>query len=272
MPEVMTEERVAARVRPLSAARVGAVFSAGALVTALLFLAARALAPVEGPLALGASVVSGAFAIGLVGSLAEWVVHGQLMHGRTRLPILRLAYELHHRAHHWRHYRPDGYLKDAVTYVSVVPPRPEHASLERGAAVSAILGQALFYAGFAIPPVASAWLLTGNVPFAVTFIAGSAAIVTLAIHLHDAVHCPGHSVLERFRWFWWLDRHHYVHHVDTRANVNFLLPLGDLLLGTLRRDLSRAERRRWPSYERARDVVHPAVAQPREPSNGAPVS
>ncbi|MBI3726279.1 hypothetical protein HY251_20330 [bacterium] len=85
------------------------------------------------------------------------------------------------------------------------------------------------------------------------------AIIAFAIHLHDSVHCPGHSVLERSRWFRSLDRHHYLHHVDTHANVNFLLPLADLLLGTLRRDLSASERERWPTYEQARAVVHPAA-------------
>lgn len=74
-----------------------------------------------------------------------------------------------------------------------------------------------------------------------------------------AIHCPGHSPLERARWFRWLDRHHYIHHVDTRANVNFLLPLGDLLLGTLRRELRADELARWPTWEQARAVVHPTA-------------
>lgn len=52
--------------------------------------------------------------------------------------------------------------------------------------------------------------------------------------------------------------HHYIHHVDTRANVNILLPLGDLLLGTLRRELTAAELARWPRYEEARQTVRPA--------------
>jgi hypothetical protein len=238
--------------------RIGLVYGGASLVVAALFVAARALAPLAGPLPVLASVVAGTLAILLVGSLAEWVVHGKLMHWRTKLQPFRLAYELHHRAHHWLHYRPDGYLKDEVTWVSMWPPRPERCSRERSAKVSAILGQGLFYAVFAIAPIALAWWVTANVAFTGALFLGSAAIVYLAVHLHDAVHCPGHTRLERFSWFWWLDRHHYLHHVDTRANVNFLLPLGDLLLGTLRLELTPDERERWPSYEEARAVVHAA--------------
>ena len=86
--------------------------------------------------------------------------------------------------------------------------------------------------------------------------------------MHDAVHCPGHSPLERFRWFWALDRHHYLHHIDTRANVNLLLPVGDLLLGTLRTRMTAAEAARWPSYAAARARVLPSsVTTPKDPAN-----
>jgi sterol desaturase/sphingolipid hydroxylase (fatty acid hydroxylase superfamily) len=122
----------------------------------------------------------------------------------------------------------------------------------------AALGQGAFYAAFAGPPVLAAWGLTHNVAFAASFSLVAAGIVFLAVHVHDAVHCLGHSPLERFGWFWWLDRHHYLHHLDTRSNVNFLLPLGDLVFGTLRREMTSAEQQRWPSYEQARASVGPS--------------
>lgn len=123
------------------------------------------------------------------------------------------------------------------------PPAPNQRAVTRRQRVGAVAAQVLFYGLFAVPLVAAAWFATANAPFALAVAATAAAIVALAIHVHDAVHCPGHSPLERFGWFWFLDRHHYVHHVDTQANTNFLLPLGDLLLGTLRREAAprRAE-------------------------------
>lgn len=258
MPPLATSPHLRpARAAGPSAARAFAAFGAVACAVGLLFLAGRALAGAEAPLARAASIAAGAAAILLAGSLTEWVVHGRLMHGRTRLPVLRVAYELHHRAHHWLHYRPDGYLKDRVTWVGAFPPRPERATRALVPVLTAILGQVAFYGAFAAPLVAAAWLATGNVAFTATFAGGAATIIALAVHLHDAIHCPGLSPLERTRAFRWLDRHHYVHHVDTRANVNFLLPLGDLLLGTLRRELRADELARWPSYEQARAVVQP---------------
>jgi sterol desaturase/sphingolipid hydroxylase (fatty acid hydroxylase superfamily) len=79
--------------------------------------------------------------------------------------------------------------------------------------------------------------------------------IFLFVRVHDAVHHPGLSRLERFQWFRFLDRHHYIHHVDNKANTNFLLPLCDLLMGVLRRELSARELATWPSYEEARRTV-----------------
>ncbi len=53
-------------------------------------------------------------------------------------------------------------------------------------------------------------------------------------------------------WFPFLDRHHYIHHVDLGANLNFLLPLADLLFGTLRRRLTPEELASHRSLEAAK--------------------
>jgi sterol desaturase/sphingolipid hydroxylase (fatty acid hydroxylase superfamily) len=145
-----------------------------------------------------------------------------------------------------------------VTYVPLVPPRPERACRTRAETAFAAIGQALFYASFSLPLVALAWGVTRDAAFVASAGVVATVFVALAVHVHDAVHCPGHSRLERFRWFWALDRHHYLHHIDTRANVNFLLPLGDLLLGTLRTRMTTAEAARWPSYAAARARVLPS--------------
>lgn len=73
-------------------------------------------------------------------------------------------------------------------------------------------------------------------------IIASAEVSNLFITVHDAIHRPGsHRFIERQFWFRFLDQHHYVHHVDTEWNVNFLLPLSDWLFGTLRRELTAEE-------------------------------
>jgi hypothetical protein len=221
-------------------------------------LIVRALPAASRPLHVGAAALLGAAAMLLACSVVEWLVHGKLMHRRSRWPLLHLAYDLHHRAHHWIHYPPNAYVQDEVTYVPLVPPRPERACRNRSETVFAALGQAFFYASFSLPLVCVAWLATGDAAFVTSAGVVSTVFVALAVHVHDAVHCPGHSPLERFGWFWALDRHHYLHHIDTRANVNFLLPLSDLLLGTLRTELTPAEAARWPSYRAARANILPS--------------
>jgi len=91
------------------------------------------------------------------------------------------------------------------------------------------------------------WLCARNSWFTAAAGLTSAVLIFLFIRIHDAVHYPGASSLERLRWFWFLDRHDYIHHVDNSANTNFLLPLGDLLMGTLRRELTPLELKRWPA-------------------------
>ncbi|MGE0707353.1 MAG: hypothetical protein AB7N76_04615 [Planctomycetota bacterium] len=254
------EPREALRAPRPSWARLSAVLL-GTLAWALaLGAAARALSPTTG-WGLAASLVLGALAMLVVGSVCEWLVHRYLMHHPRPL---RVAYELHHRGHHWTHFRPDAYLQPEVSYIPVLPPRPARLCATRGQRLLAVLGQAGFYSCFGAPLLLAAWLGTGNLAFVLAGLATALAIVFLCVHVHDAVHCPGHSPLERFGWFWFLDRHHYVHHVDTLANTNFLLPLGDLLLGTLRRELTPAELRRWPSYEQAR--AQGAAAPAQEPA------
>jgi sterol desaturase/sphingolipid hydroxylase (fatty acid hydroxylase superfamily) len=238
--------------------RLATVIFGALLSCAAAALAGRSLVPSSSLAHLAASAVLGALAMLLACSIVEWLVHGKLMHRRSRWPLVHLAYDLHHRAHHWIHYPPDAYVQDEVTYVPLVPPRPERACRTWRETACAALGQAVFYASFSLPLVGAGWMVTGNAAFAGACALVGAAFVLLAVHVHDAVHCPGHSVLERFGWFWALDRHHYLHHIDTQANVNFILPLGDLLLGTLRTRTTEAEAARWPSYAAARANVLPS--------------
>ena len=100
--------------------------------------------------------------------------------------------------------------------------------------------------------VLPAWLCTHNPWFTTAVLSVLSIVSPLFIAVHDAMHFPGlHRWIERQPWFDWLNRHHYIHHVDTEANVNFLLPLADLLLGTLRTCLSESELRRHGAFEGA---------------------
>jgi len=100
--------------------------------------------------------------------------------------------------------------------------------------------------------VTPAWLVTGHRVFLGVLVA-LAVVSNLFITVHDTIHRPGsHRLVEAQPWFRFLDNHHYIHHVDTEANVNFLLPLADWLFGTLRRSLTAEELRPHGSRQDAK--------------------
>jgi len=63
-----------------------------------------------------------------------------------------------------------------------------------------------------------------------------------------------HGIVEAQPWFTFLDNHHYIHHVSLGANLNFLLPMADLLFGTLRTQLTPEELRAHGSLKRAKMI------------------
>jgi sterol desaturase/sphingolipid hydroxylase (fatty acid hydroxylase superfamily) len=97
------------------------------------------------------------------------------------------------------------------------------------------------------------WFITRDGVFLAGLITGSVLLSNLFIVVHDTIHRPGsHRILEAQPWFPFLDNHHYVHHVALGCNLNFLLPLGDLLFGTLRLHLTEEELRAHGSLARAK--------------------
>jgi hypothetical protein len=220
----------------------------------------------------GAAAVAAGLALSVVaGSLLEWLIHRYVYHRRA-LPLLGRIYRIHEHGHHhvffptWR-------------YVTNGPPRrhpvlgPRAPRLHPPGYRNALtkLSHAAFYVVIGAACVwLPAWLLTGSVAFLASIIAANVVLADLLVRVHDAIHYPeSHRWLQGWRWFRFLDRHHYIHHVDAEANVNFLLPLADWLFGTLRRSLTAGELREHGSLEEARlhrlGASEPAreVAQPR---------
>jgi sterol desaturase/sphingolipid hydroxylase (fatty acid hydroxylase superfamily) len=58
-------------------------------------------------------------------------------------------------------------------------------------------------------------------------------------YLHFCMHVPRERRLETTAWFRWLDAHHHMHHKRHLNNLNVVLPLADLVLGTLIRARDR---------------------------------
>jgi hypothetical protein len=248
--------------RPPNVARVAAA-------SALLLLLFAAVCVAAGLLPRGAAGAVLAFAAGLlvtpfVASPFEWLVHRYVYHRAAW--VLRRIHTVHLAHHHlyfpvWR-------------YVTGGPAR-RIPVLGRGVAVpqgsawgnaATYLAHFCFYMTIGATVIwLPAWLLSHSIPFLAGTLAGTAVISNLFITVHDAIHRPGsHPLTESQGWFRFLDEHHYVHHVDTEANVNFLLPLADLLYGTLRRRLTEEELARHGTREAAKSRVVGAGEPARE--------
>jgi len=207
----------------------------------------------------------GAVALPIMASPLEWMVHRYVYH-RKLIPFLRRIYVIHHQGHHhaifptWR-YVTNGPVRRHPIVAS------SHSSLHMSWWGNLRIKLCHFAFYMTIGSVCvwlPAWLLTENIGFLVGLIVASAVVSDLFVRVHDAIHYPGqHRFVEAQPWFGFLEQHHYIHHVDTEANVNFLLPLADWLFGTMRRTLTPEELRQHGSLEEAK--AHPLGMS--EPAN-----
>lgn len=76
--------------------------------------------------------------------------------------------------------------------------------------------------------VATPWL-----PFLIAFAATVLAYYAGYEGFHFLMHKPSIAWIENSRYFRFLKNHHRIHHVRMDRNLNVLLPLADLCLGTL---------------------------------------
>jgi len=197
------------------------------------------------PSAPGAAV---AFLLGLLvlpvaASPYEWLVHRYVYHG-TVIPFLRRIYVIHQHGHHyaifptWRYVTNGPVLRHPIVSES-------RADLHQGfwSNLRIKLAHFAFYMVLGTVLILwPAWHATGSVAFLSGLLAALVVVSDLFVRVHDAIHYPREfPFIQRQLWFRFLDEHHYIHHVDTTVNVNFLLPLADLLFGTLRRTLTAEE-------------------------------
>ena len=73
-------------------------------------------------------------------------------------------------------------------------------------------------------------------PYVASVVAFAATLTAYYVgyeSLHYFMHKPSLQFIERSRYFQFLKRHHRIHHVHMNRNLNVLLPLADLVLGTL---------------------------------------
>jgi hypothetical protein len=176
-------------------------------------------------------------------SIYEWLVHRYVYHREQAGPLAQI-YRIHHKGHHaaifptWRYTTNGSVRRHPVSEpdISQLYPAGWRNLISKAAhfLFYMVLGSALI-----CTPV---WLLTGNRWFLLSSLVTLVVISDLFVRVHDAIHYPGQfRFIEAQPWYPFIDRHHFIHHVDMEANVNFLLPLADWCYGTMRTSLTEAE-------------------------------
>ena len=202
-------------------------------VAASMTVGVRAL-PADGTVPFIAALALGLLIVPLVGSVLEWFVHRFVYHEAV-VPILAPIFTVH-TAHHYSFFPTWRYItRGPARRLAITKRAPDiHTSTARNAGVR--LAHFGWYLAIGVALVwIPAWHATGNLAFLIGIVISSIVVSNLFIVVHDTIHRPGsHRLVEAQPWFGFLDRHHYLHHVDLGANLNFLLPLADLLFGSLR--------------------------------------
>jgi hypothetical protein len=187
-------------------------------------------------------------------SLGEWLVHGVLYHGT----LSRKIRQIHHNGHHFalfppRHYVHEGPYEFMRFRAPLTPFRMSDNALDDALTK---WSQIALHFVTGIPLIlVPAWLFTKSVAFTASAAVTLGIISWLLGYVHGAIHTPRNRWIEHQAWFQWLDRHHYIHHIDLNANINFMLPVCDFLFGTQKWELTPAEARRHPSFEEAKPMA-----------------
>lgn len=194
----------------------------------------------------------GLLVVPLAASPLEWFVHRFVYHQAVFQPLGAIFTV--HTAHHYAYFPTWRYTTGGpARRLSIRRRTPDiHRSAVRNVGVRLAHFSWYMIIGAVVVWLPS-WLLTHDIRFMVGVIVSSVMVSNLFIVVHDTIHRPGsHRVVEAQPWFAFLDRHHYIHHVALGSNLNFLLPLADLLFGSLRTELTKDELDRHGSLDAAK--------------------
>ena len=206
-------------------------------------------------------------------SLQEWMVHRYLYHRHHKNRLMKHIYNIHHVGHHSVIFPPERY----VTNGSVKRhPIFEKDITKLGETQSNNFLTRLSHSGSYIlltfmTIIGPSWLITNNNIFLISTIVATIIICYIVVTVHDAIHYPSqHPIIQNQKFFKFLDNHHFIHHICTEKNVNFLLPICDFLFGTIKLNLCEDERKIYGTLELAKqnpigysepakDVMHEAI-------------
>ena len=188
-------------------------------------------------------------------SLQEWMVHRYLYHRHHKNHLMKHIYTIHHIGHHSVIFPTERYVTNG--------PVKRHPIFEKdvtklGNTESSNFLTRLSHSGSymlltCMTIIGPSWLVTHNNILLISIIIATIIICDVVVTVHDAIHYPlQHPRMQKQKWFQFLDNHHFIHHIDTEKNVNFLLPICDFLFGTIKLSLSVDEKRVYGTFNLAK--------------------
>jgi hypothetical protein len=161
-------------------------------------------------------IATGLLIATLVASFFEWALHKYFMHrpfGKFTYP-----FERHAKIHHHIFRADDSYVLRREEDKYTIP-------------MAWWNGPVLIAVG-AIPFIAFSWI-SGHWYFLCGAIPACGAYYGAYEYIHWCMHLPKKRYVERSGIFFRLNGHHLLHHRYMHKNFNVVLPLADLILGTL---------------------------------------
>ena len=213
-------------------------------------------------------------AITIIGlSLQEWMVHRYLYHRHHKNHLMKHIYTIHHIGHHSVIFPTERYITNGSVKRH---PIFEKDITKLGETQSSNFLTRLSHSGSYIlltcmTIIGPSWLITNNNILLISTIVATIIICDVVVTVHDAIHYPSqHPIIQNQKFFKFLDNHHFIHHINTEKNVNFLLPICDFLFGTIKLNLSKDEKRIYGTFELAKqnpigysepakDVLHKTI-------------
>lgn len=159
-------------------------------------------------------------------SFFEWVLHRYIMHDDR---FMRYP----HRAHQLEHH--DIFKADATYCLSkeLHDKEAEHHLTFAWWNAPLLVGIHLpLFAAIAVPAYffGGGWIAAGAALFAA--LCGMGSYYALYEYVHFCMHVPGERAFERTKFFNFINNHHRLHHIHYKKNLNVVIPIADLCLGT----------------------------------------
>ena len=167
------------------------------------------------------------------GSYFEWFFHRYLFHSPK---YIKRTFRQHTLIHHQLY-------KGDQTFILAEGQEPENVAMDWWALIA--------FLAFHLPIL---WLVQRVTHWQCLWggLAAISAYYGIYEYFHWCMHVPNQRPFEKWRAYRFIREHHRLHHVHMMKNLNVILPLADLTLGTFKRETRRAEVPAAPRQARTR--------------------